>query len=87
MLMEQSSRNKKIPPLFGEMGFSRTSVIGRPKCLWLIELWLAHVFSANTTKLKENVKVNLANLQMKSGVRLATLQFYLTLLIRKNGLK
>ncbi len=69
------------------MGFSRTSVIGRPKCLWLIELWLAHVFSANTTKLKENVKANLVNLQMESVIRVATLQLCLTLLIRKNGLK
>ena len=44
-----------------------------PKGLWLMELRLAHIFSANTTKLRENVKANLANLQMESGARLATL--------------
>jgi len=58
------------------MGFSCTSVIRRPKGLWLIEVWLAHLFRANTTKLRENVKANLANLanlQMESGARLATL--------------
>jgi hypothetical protein len=73
-LTEESSGNKKIPPLFREMGFRRPSAIRHPKGLWLIEIWQGQAFKANTTKLRENVKFRL---QKKPAARIATWQGHL----------
>jgi hypothetical protein len=37
ILIEESAGNKRIPPLFREMGFKRASAIRYPKGLWLME--------------------------------------------------
>jgi hypothetical protein len=56
MLTKENPGNKKIPPLFGEMGFRCPSAIRHPKGLWLMELWLGQAFWVDITKLRENVK-------------------------------
>jgi len=55
-LTEESSGNKKIPPLFREMGFRHPSAIRHPKGLWLIEIWQGQAFGPDISKLGENVK-------------------------------
>ena len=73
-LTEEISGNKKIQPLFKEIGFGRLSAIRHPKGLWLRKTWQGQAFKANTTKLRENVKFRL---QKKPAARIATWQGHL----------